>query len=210
MKRYSAINFCCSGNGWPMLRYRCSLGELLAPIASALTSPELGLWLRQKDQSRSALNSRTFRSRAGRADGGRFILVSEFLLRLLPKLVFLAFWPAMALPDLISALLDFFFGVTRCAVIPVRGSRQFRPNLSEPKPRRSIRVVGYRPRVSAALLSLPAIPFCICRCHALSCAAGRSVPGDERDAHDIASRTRSIAGCWRFLTLTQSGERPRR
>jgi hypothetical protein len=203
MKRYSAINFCCSGNGWPMLRYRCSLGELLAPIASALTSPELGLWLRQKEFKKLPLSCRA-------CGWGRFILVSQFLLRLLPKLVFLAFWPAMALPDLISALLDFFFGVTRCAVIPVRGSRQFRPNLSEPKPRRSIRVVGYRPRVSAALLSLPAIPFCICRCHALSCAAGRSVPGDERDAHDIASRTRSIAGCWRFLTLTQSGERPLR
>jgi hypothetical protein len=54
----------------------------------------------------------------------------------------------------------------------VRGSRQFRPNVSEPKPRRSISVVGYRPHVSAALLSLPSIPFCICRCHALSCAAG--------------------------------------
>jgi hypothetical protein len=187
----------------PWVRAACS-------TASALTSPELGLWLRQKDQSRSTLNSRTFRARAGRADGGRFFLVSQFLLRLLPELVFLAFWPAMALPDLISALLDFFFGVTRCAAIPVRGSRQFRPNVSEPKPRGSICVVGYRPRVSAALLSLPSIPFCICRCHALSCAAGRSVPGDERDAHDIASRTRSIAGCWRFLTLTQSGERPLR
>jgi hypothetical protein len=150
-----------------------ALGEgCFAPIALALMSPELGLWLRQKDQSRSALNSRTFRSGAGRADGGRFILVSQFLLRLLPELVFLAFWPAMALPDLISALLDFFFGVTRCAAIPVRGSRQFRPNVSEPKPRRFICVVGYRPRVSAALLSLPSIPFCICRCHALSCAAG--------------------------------------
>jgi hypothetical protein len=169
----SAVNFCCSGDGWPnaaipvqpWVRAACS-------TASALRSPELGLWLRQKDQSRSALNSRTFRSRAGRADGGRFILVSQFLLRLLPELVFLAFWPAMALPDLISALLDFFFGVTRCAAIPVRGLRQFRPNVSEPKPRRSICVVGYRPRVSAALLSLPSIPFCICRCHALSCAAG--------------------------------------
>ena len=66
-----------------------------------------------KRSARSALNSRTFRSRAGRADGGRFILVSQFLLRLLPEFVFLAFWPAIALPDLISALLDFFFGVTR-------------------------------------------------------------------------------------------------
>ena len=127
-----------------------------------------------KRSARSALNSRTFRSRAGRADGGRFILVSQFLLRLLPEFVFLAFWPAIALPDLISVLLDFFFGVTRCGAIPVRGSRQFRPNLSASKPRRSISVVGYRPRVSVALLSLPAIPFCM---YALSCAAGRSVPG---------------------------------
>jgi hypothetical protein len=148
-----------------------------AACSNSLSSDVPGAGALAKRSARSALNSRTFRSRAGRADGGRFILVSQFLLRLLPEFVFLAFWPAIALPDLISALLDFFFGVTRCGAIPVRGSRQFRPNLSESKPRRSISVVGYRPRVSVALLSLPAIPFCICRCHALSCAAGRSVPG---------------------------------
>jgi hypothetical protein len=56
---------------------------------------------------------------------------------------------------------------TRCAAIMFRGSRQFHPILSEPKPRRSINVVGCRPRVSAALLSLPAIPFCIFSCHVL-------------------------------------------
>jgi hypothetical protein len=169
----------------------CDTGAALGEgcLLHGLSSDVWGFGLGKKIRAALRYNSRTFRSRAGRADGGRFILVSQFLLRLLPELVFLAFWPAMALPDLISALLDFFFGVTRCAAIPVRGSRQFRPNVSEPKPRRSICVVGYRPRVSAALLSLPSIPFCICRCHALSCAAGRSVPGDDRDADDIASRT---------------------
>jgi hypothetical protein len=60
-----------------------------------------------------------------------------------------------------------------------RGSRQFHPILSEPKPRRPIEVVGCRPRVGAALLSLPTIPFCIFSCHALSSAVGRSVPGGE-------------------------------
>lgn len=47
--------------------------------------------------------------RIGRAERGRFILVSKFLLGLFPEFVFLACGPAMALPDLVSALLDFFF-----------------------------------------------------------------------------------------------------
>jgi hypothetical protein len=48
--------------------------------------------------------------RIGRAERGRFILVSQFLLGLLPEFVFFACGPAMALPDLVSAPLDFLFG----------------------------------------------------------------------------------------------------
>jgi hypothetical protein len=58
----------------------------------------------------ASLGTPDFRlQRIGRAERGRFILVSKFLLGLFPEFVFLACGPAMALPDLVSALLDFFF-----------------------------------------------------------------------------------------------------
>src|SRR4051794_6104187 len=61
--------------------------------------------------------------RLGRADGRRVVLVPELLLRLPPEVVFFAFGPAVALPDLVGTVLDFLVGrmghhVT--SLIPVR------------------------------------------------------------------------------------------
>src|SRR3954463_9128933 len=45
-----------------------------------------------------------------RADGRRFVFVSELLLRLAPEFVLSAFGPAVPLPNLVGAALDFHVG----------------------------------------------------------------------------------------------------
>src|SRR4051794_33002239 len=53
---------------------------------------------------------RFYLQRVGRADGRRFVFVSELLLRLTPKFVLSAFGPAVPLPNLVGAALDFHVG----------------------------------------------------------------------------------------------------
>src|SRR2546423_10381366 len=53
---------------------------------------------------------RFYLQRVGRADRRRFVLVPELLLRLAPEFVLSAFGPAVTLPDLVGAVLDFLVG----------------------------------------------------------------------------------------------------
>src|SRR3954447_3312243 len=80
------------------------------PVKSSFLKCHSGDPAIRQPASSPANLQRFYLQRVGRADGRRSVFVSQFLLRLAPELILSAFGPAVALPDLVGAVLDFLVG----------------------------------------------------------------------------------------------------
>src|SRR3954454_20730908 len=93
----------------------CQTGDMVTGrtygMADNLVQGVLGLAGFSAQPGLSAKNLQPFYlQRVGRAHGRRFVFVSELLLRLTPEFVLSAFGPAVPLPNLVGAALDFHVG----------------------------------------------------------------------------------------------------